>query len=64
MTDGASPGEGSICLTFDFDTMAAWMGSFKAVTPGVLSRGEFGGRVGEVAEEFRTRSGGPGGQQP
>jgi peptidoglycan/xylan/chitin deacetylase (PgdA/CDA1 family) len=46
MTDGASPGEGSICLTFDFDTMAAWMGSFKAVTPGVLSRGEFGGRVG------------------
>jgi Predicted xylanase/chitin deacetylase len=46
MTDGAPPGEGSICLTFDFDTMAVWMGSFKAVTPGVLSRGEFGGRVG------------------
>jgi len=46
MTDGASPGQGSICLTFDFDTMAAWMGSFRAVTPGVLSRGEFGGRVG------------------
>ena len=46
MTDGASPGQGSICLTFDFDTMAAWMGSFRASTPGVLSRGEFGGRVG------------------
>ena len=40
------PGSGSICLTFDFDTMAAWMGGFRAVTPGVLSRGEFGGRVG------------------
>ena len=38
--------QGTICLTFDFDTMAAWMGSFQARTPGILSRGEFGGRVG------------------
>lgn len=45
MTDGGAPGH-SICLTFDFDTMAAWMGSFNATTPGILSRGEFGGRVG------------------
>ena len=37
---------GTVCLTFDFDTMAAWMGSFQARTPGILSRGEFGGRVG------------------
>jgi peptidoglycan/xylan/chitin deacetylase (PgdA/CDA1 family) len=41
---GSHPG--TICLTFDFDTMAAWMGSFQARTPGILSRGEFGGRVG------------------
>jgi peptidoglycan/xylan/chitin deacetylase (PgdA/CDA1 family) len=40
------PHDGSICLTFDFDTMAAWIGSFGASTPGKLSRGEFGGRVG------------------
>jgi peptidoglycan/xylan/chitin deacetylase (PgdA/CDA1 family) len=40
------PHQGTICLTFDFDTMAAWMGGFGATTPGVLSRGEFGGRVG------------------
>jgi len=35
-----------VCLTFDFDTMAAWMNNFDAITPGVLSKGEFGGRVG------------------
>jgi len=46
MSHEPAPGEGTVCLTFDFDTMAAWMGSFKAVTPGILSRGEFGGRVG------------------
>jgi peptidoglycan-N-acetylglucosamine deacetylase len=40
------PYPGTVCLTFDFDTMAAWMGSFGARTPGILSRGEFGGRVG------------------
>jgi peptidoglycan/xylan/chitin deacetylase (PgdA/CDA1 family) len=51
VTSGAAPrepaaGQGSICLTFDFDTIAVWMAGFRAVTPGVLSRGEFGGRVG------------------
>ena len=45
-SDGAAPHQGTVCLTFDFDTMAAWMGSFGASTPGILSRGEFGGRVG------------------
>src|SRR5215469_14152838 len=44
--DGHDMHEGAVLLTFDFDTMAAWMGSFKATTPGILSRGEFGGRVG------------------
>lgn len=37
---------GTVCLTFDFDTMASWMNNFDATTPGILSRGEFGGRVG------------------
>jgi len=45
MSDG-SPQRGTICLTFDFDTVSALMNNFQASTPGVLSRGEFGGRVG------------------
>jgi len=45
-SSGDVPHQGTICLTFDFDTMAAWIGGFGATTPGVLSRGEFGGRVG------------------
>lgn len=36
----------SVCLTFDFDTVSSWLNNFGAATPGVLSRGEFGGRVG------------------
>jgi peptidoglycan-N-acetylglucosamine deacetylase len=46
MTADRTARTGTVCLTFDFDTMAAWMGSFNATTPGILSRGEFGGRVG------------------
>jgi peptidoglycan/xylan/chitin deacetylase (PgdA/CDA1 family) len=37
----------SICLSFDFDAMSAWIGSFGATSPSVLSRGEFG-KVGTV----------------
>ncbi len=34
-----------VCLTFDFDALSAWI--FRgATTPTVLSRGEFGPRVG------------------
>lgn len=37
---------GTVCLTFDFDTVTAWMNNVETPTPGILSRGEFGGRVG------------------
>jgi peptidoglycan-N-acetylglucosamine deacetylase len=46
VTPEGAPLPGTVCLTFDFDTMAAWMHMFDRPTPGVLSRGEFGGRVG------------------
>jgi len=32
----------SVCLTFDFDAMSAWIGTFGAISPSVISRGEFG----------------------
>ncbi len=37
---------GTVCLTFDFDAVSAWIGAFGVRTPGVLSRGEYGARVG------------------
>ncbi len=40
------PHRGTICLTFDFDAMSSWMGPFGATTPGIVSRGEYGARVG------------------
>ncbi|MBN35362.1 MAG: polysaccharide deacetylase [Rhodospirillaceae bacterium] len=30
------------CLTFDFDAMSVWIGSYKSVNPSEISRGEFG----------------------
>jgi peptidoglycan/xylan/chitin deacetylase (PgdA/CDA1 family) len=36
----------SVCLTFDFDGMSIWIGSFKSNNPSMISRGEFGGAVG------------------
>ena len=36
----------TVCLTFDFDAMSIWLGTFKLATPSALSRGEFGARVG------------------
>jgi peptidoglycan/xylan/chitin deacetylase (PgdA/CDA1 family) len=30
-----------VALTFDFDAMSLWIGSFKATSPGIISRGEF-----------------------
>lgn len=30
------------CLTFDFDAMSVWLGSFKSRNPSMISRGEFG----------------------
>ena len=36
----------TVCLTFDFDAMSVWLGSYPRVTPAMLSRGEYGARVG------------------
>jgi peptidoglycan/xylan/chitin deacetylase (PgdA/CDA1 family) len=33
-------------LTFDFDALSVWLGGYKSATPAMLSRGEFGARVG------------------
>jgi peptidoglycan/xylan/chitin deacetylase (PgdA/CDA1 family) len=33
-------------LTFDFDALSVWLGGYSRVTPVMLSRGEFGARVG------------------
>jgi peptidoglycan/xylan/chitin deacetylase (PgdA/CDA1 family) len=35
-----------VCLTFDFDALSVWLGGRSEVTPAMLSRGEFGARVG------------------
>lgn len=35
----------TVCLTFDFDAMSVWFG-YKHTTPAMLSRGEYGARVG------------------
>ena len=35
----------TVCLTFDFDAMSVWLGSYPTVTPAMLSRGEYGPRV-------------------
>ncbi|HLW71897.1 MAG TPA: polysaccharide deacetylase [Candidatus Binataceae bacterium] len=32
----------AVCLTFDFDAMSVWIGTFHARSPSALSRGEFG----------------------
>ena len=34
-----------ICLSFDFDAMSVWLGTFGSTSPSAISRGEFG-RVG------------------
>ncbi len=36
----------TVCISFDFDAISVWMGSFGAQTPTAMSRGEFGARVG------------------
>ncbi|MGH7932637.1 MAG: polysaccharide deacetylase family protein [Candidatus Binataceae bacterium] len=32
----------SVCLTFDFDAISVWLGTFRAKSPSAISRGEFG----------------------
>jgi peptidoglycan/xylan/chitin deacetylase (PgdA/CDA1 family) len=39
-------GSHRVCLTFDFDALSVWLGGHPAATPAMLSRGEFGARVG------------------
>jgi len=39
-------GRDVVCLTFDFDALSVWLGGYSVVTPAMLSRGEFGARVG------------------
>ncbi|HEY71913.1 MAG: polysaccharide deacetylase [Chloroflexi bacterium] len=36
----------TVCLTFDFDALSVWLGGYPRVTPAMLSRGEYGARVG------------------
>jgi len=36
----------TVCLTFDFDALSVWLGGYPSVTPAMLSRGEYGARVG------------------
>ena len=31
----------SVCLSFDFDGMSLWIGSFQSNNPSMISRGEF-----------------------
>lgn len=45
----------AISLGPDFDAHSVWMGTFRSVSPGLLSRGEFGAEVGvpRLLETFR-----------
>ena len=36
----------TVCLSFDFDAISVWLGSFGTSTPTAMSRGEFGANVG------------------
>jgi len=39
-------GKISVCLSFDFDAISIWVGPNKTRSPNLISRGEFGARVG------------------
>jgi peptidoglycan/xylan/chitin deacetylase (PgdA/CDA1 family) len=36
----------TVCLTFDFDALCVWLAGYANATPAMLSRGEYGARVG------------------
>jgi len=36
----------TVCLTFDFDALCVWLNKSETASPAMLSRGEFGARVG------------------
>ncbi|HKV55404.1 MAG TPA: polysaccharide deacetylase [Candidatus Binataceae bacterium] len=49
-----------VCLTFDFDAMSVWIGTFHARSPSAISRGEFGNvgaqRLLTMLHEWEIRS--------
>ena len=50
----------SACLTFDFDAMSVWLGTFKSTSPSAVSRGEFGAvatpRILDMLRAFDIRA--------
>lgn len=48
------------CITFDFDGMSSWVGTFKSKDPAVVSRGQFGAvalpRILALLESYRVRT--------
>jgi peptidoglycan/xylan/chitin deacetylase (PgdA/CDA1 family) len=48
------------CLTFDFDAISLWLGGFKAKSPSMISRGEFGvigaSRILDLLDRFTIKS--------
>src|SRR4030066_196425 len=50
----------TVCLTFDFDAISLWLGPFKAQSPSMISRGEFGAigarRILDLLERYDIRA--------
>ncbi|MDH2902027.1 MAG: polysaccharide deacetylase [archaeon] len=48
----------AVCLTFDFDAISLWIGTFRSTSPSYISRGEYGAKCGvprilELLEKHR-----------
>lgn len=56
----AANGSSTVCLTFDFDAISLWLGPFKATSPSMISRGEFGPvaarRILDLLDRYQIRS--------
>lgn len=56
----SSPHQHTVCLSFDFDAISLWAGSFGTTSPGMVSRGEFGvvgaRRILELLERYELPS--------
>jgi peptidoglycan/xylan/chitin deacetylase (PgdA/CDA1 family) len=52
--------EQTVCLTFDFDAISLWLGPFKAQSPSMISRGEFGvigaKRILDLLERYNIKA--------
>jgi peptidoglycan-N-acetylglucosamine deacetylase len=48
------------CISFDFDAISLWIGSFKQITPAEISRGEFGAigalRILDLLDKYSIKS--------